>query len=320
MAIPTYNNRDCLLREALGSVLRQDPGADQMQIDVIDDCSGIGDPERVVRELGRGRVQFYRQKVNVGTVANFETCLQRATGKVVHILHGDDLVREGFYVRMQQPFVENRNIGMAFCRHACIDSSGEPIGVGAEWLGGSGLVPDFLEKMAAHNLVQTPAVVVRREIYESLGGFDRRLSYCEDWEMWIRIGARYAIWHEADVLADYRLHGESSSARQIGAGSLLPDLSRAIQIMSTENPLSAPRSLMLRAKRWHARHGLILARDLARLGKWKEAKAMALQAWQLQPSGAIASQVLYHSLQLALENIFSSPQHRRSKVDRRLRP
>jgi len=37
--IPTYNPRAEYLEETLWSVLRQDPGPEQMQIEVVDDCS-----------------------------------------------------------------------------------------------------------------------------------------------------------------------------------------------------------------------------------------------------------------------------------------
>ena len=49
--IPTFNCAR-LLRQALESVLSQDPGPDFMQIEVIDDCSTTDDPEAVVKEVG----------------------------------------------------------------------------------------------------------------------------------------------------------------------------------------------------------------------------------------------------------------------------
>ena len=98
--IPTYNCA-ALLRETLKSVLAQDPGREQMQIEVIDDASTKDDPEAVVRELGQGRVAFHRHSKNIGATANFNTCLSRSRGTLVQILHGDDLVLPGFYDRMR---------------------------------------------------------------------------------------------------------------------------------------------------------------------------------------------------------------------------
>jgi cellulose synthase/poly-beta-1,6-N-acetylglucosamine synthase-like glycosyltransferase len=118
--IPIYN---CFsyLRETLASVLAQDPSPDVMQIAVVDDHSTEDDPAAVVAELGRGRVVFYREPQNVGLVKNFQTTLELSRGKLIHQLHGDDLVRDGFYQKLQRAFMENPEIGAAFCRHIIID-------------------------------------------------------------------------------------------------------------------------------------------------------------------------------------------------------
>ncbi len=318
MAIPTHNCA-AFLREALLSVLQQDPGRSEMQIEVIDDCSTKDDPEAVVLELGRGRVQFYRQPENVGHVRNFETCLQRSTGRIVHILHGDDRVRTGFYSRLQRPFLSDRDIGMAVCRHLYIDSRGHWIAVGPIELDSSGPLKGFLEKMAIYNRVQTPAVVVRREVYEKLGAFDRRLSYCEDWEMWVRICAHYRVWHEVEPLAEYRLHGQSSSGRHLRSVAMLPDLRRAMGIMRDVLPSGdSGDSLLRRSRACHARTAIVMARDLMRLRMWKEAAEMAGQALRMDPTPMMCCLVLHHLLQASLERLYRSPDELRESVDRRL--
>ena len=120
--IPAYNCAQ-YLRETLASVLVQDPGADRMQIEVVDDCSS-DDPKAVVNEVDPGRVEYYRQSQNVGTVRNFNTCLERSRGFLVHILHGDDAVRDGFYRVMEQPFDTYPQLGAAFCRYISMDAEG----------------------------------------------------------------------------------------------------------------------------------------------------------------------------------------------------
>jgi len=87
--IPTYNCAQ-FLRETLASVLMQDLGPEVMQIEVVDDYSTQGDVEAIVQEMGQGRVGFYRQPENRGHVWNFQTCLERSQGRLIHLLHGDD--------------------------------------------------------------------------------------------------------------------------------------------------------------------------------------------------------------------------------------
>ena len=97
--IPTYNCAE-YLRYTLATVLAQDPGIDRMQIAVVDNNSCDDDPAAVVEELGRGRVEFYRQPSNVGIMNNFQTCFELSKGKLIHLLCSDDCVREGFYEKM----------------------------------------------------------------------------------------------------------------------------------------------------------------------------------------------------------------------------
>lgn len=230
--IPTYNCAH-YLRQTLASVLAQDPGAEVMQIEVVDDCSTQDDPAAVVAELGQGRVSFYRQPQNVGHTGNFETCLQRANGEWVHLLHGDDYVRDGFYQKMQQGFEANPNVGAAFCRHIFMDEQGHWQAISQLLQPHSGVLDRWLERIVVKQYVQTPSIVVRRSVYETLGGFDRRLLWYEDWEMWVRIATRYAVWYEPEPLAAYRMRDTSNSGRYIRTGENVQDVRRGLDIVQS---------------------------------------------------------------------------------------
>ena len=73
----------------------------------------------------------------------------------------------------------------------------------------SGPLSDPSVTLARRNDVRTPTVVVRRALYERIGGFDQRLSHTADWDMWVRLaaGARTAACHEA--LVAYVVHEAS---------------------------------------------------------------------------------------------------------------
>src|SRR5437764_10521408 len=94
--IPTFN-RTTYLRRTLESVLAQDPGSEQMQIEVVDDCSTVDDPGPVVRAIAGGRVGVSRNSQNLGLMRNLNRCIERARGHLVHILHSDDYVEQTFY-------------------------------------------------------------------------------------------------------------------------------------------------------------------------------------------------------------------------------
>ncbi|MBV6621577.1 MAG: glycosyltransferase [Rivularia sp. (in: Bacteria)] len=210
--IPTYNCAE-YLRYTLKSVLAQDPGPQKMQIVVIDNNSTEDDPKAVVEELGAGRVEFYQQLSNVGLMNNFQTCFELSRGKLIHLLCSDDCVREGFYEKMAQPFEEHPEVGAAFCRSILIDDRNQWKGLSDFEMPHSGILPkSWLHRIAELCCISVPSVaVVRREVYENLGGFDRRCGISADWEMWVRIFAHYPMWFEAEPLAMWRVHLQSAN-------------------------------------------------------------------------------------------------------------
>ncbi|HEV2149874.1 MAG TPA: glycosyltransferase [Longimicrobiaceae bacterium] len=279
--VPTFNC-GVYLRDTLESVLAQDPGPEVMQIEVVDDCSTADDPAEAVRELGPDRIRFHRQPRNVGHVRNFQTCLLRARGRLVHLLHGDDAVLPGFYATMQRAFEEQPVIGAAFCRHVFIDGEGRRKRLPDPEQPAAGIMPDGLLHVAAGQPFQTPAAVVRRDVYEQLGGFDRRLAYCgEDWEMWVRIAAHYPVWYEPEPLALYRRHTlapGSLTGRSLRTGENLKDLRRAVGIYEAYLPAGEAPAVRKRILSRCADWGIGLANNLLAAGQPAAAAAQLREA------------------------------------------
>src|SRR5713101_4912562 len=97
--IPLHNGTKYLI-EALDSVVRQEFDEREMQIEVIDDCSTLGDAESVMKTRYGDRVSFYRQPERVGMAANWNTCIERAKGSLIHVLHQDDFIADGYYTEI----------------------------------------------------------------------------------------------------------------------------------------------------------------------------------------------------------------------------
>lgn len=231
--IPTYNCASYLAK-TLESVLAQDPGADRMQIEVVDDCSTQDDPAEVVRSVGRDRVGFYRQPQNRGHVRNFATCLSRSRGQLIHLLHGDDFVLPGFYATMGAALEAHGDVGLATCRHVYAEADGHWFGISRLRQRRSGVWTNAVEELTLRGDVQTPSVVVRRACYEQLGGFDERLLCREDYEMWVRIASHFPVWYETECLAAYRFHGRSNTARDSATAENIRDHRRALDIIAGE--------------------------------------------------------------------------------------
>lgn len=250
--LPTYNPNPKYLEKVLRSILEQNFGADEMQIEVIDDSSSQYDSEAIVKEIGKGRVQFYRQSRNVGPPGNWDTCIQRARGHWVHILHQDDLVMPGFYSCLREALEQEPTVGAAFCRHSYIDEKGDCLFLSLLERETPGILADWLELIATMQRVQFPSIVVRRSTYEKLGGFCPEARSAADWEMWKRIAAHYPVWYEPQILACFRLHSASESSRLIKTGTNIADTRRSIEISQSYLPNTIAHELSSKAREYYA--------------------------------------------------------------------
>lgn len=234
--IPVYNCID-YLEETLKSVLQQDAGSELMQIEVVDDYSSDGDVEGLVKKIGKGRIGYYRQKENLGSLRNFETCINRSKGKYVHLLHGDDRIEAGFYDEIGTLFRDYPEAGAAFTNFNYIDHKSSTIPIQNKCiLESPGVIPNFLDKIAVKQLLQPPAMVVKRSTYEKLGSF-YAVHFGEDWEMWARIGANFPVAYSPKYLASYRVgHGIGISHRSFNSGENIKDIKKVIDIIQNYLP------------------------------------------------------------------------------------
>lgn len=319
--IPTYN-RPKYVEQALLSVLEQDPGAQIMQIEVVDNCSPPevqAELEAMIARVGRGRVTLYKQPRNMGLVGNLNTCIKRAHGHLLHILHDDDLVLPGFYQRLQIGFAQSPMIGAAFCRYVHINERNQQTYRADSELSIAGVLHNWIARIFVRNQLQPPAIAVKRSVYETLGGYRPELSHTVDWDMWQRIaGHGYAFWYEPQVLACYRVHSGSDTSEVIRSGRNLAEQRQAIAIASEYLSPTLAEQLGDKARETCALWGLTLARRALVRGDLRTARNQIREALKCSGSPKVLTVLgfmpLLALLRLSLSRIRAWQQRRQTQL------
>ncbi len=291
--IPAYNYAD-YMRSTLQSVLCQDLGPDLMQIEVVDDCSTRDDPEAATRAVGRGRVAFARQPHNLGMVANFNDCISRARGEWVHILHGDDVLRPEFYARACQAIAAHPEIGAWVCRIIYIDEDG--LWTGLSELDGRmpGVLPDdFAIREFVTPRIQFVGILVRRCVYERLGGFRPELKICLDWDMWKRVALHTKIYYDPEPLACFRLHARSAYAEAVRSGASVADERKSIELSSAYLPREVTGRLRREACKAAAIRAIRTARQQWRRGDHAAARHQLREAVKCSLAPEVCARLLW---------------------------
>src|SRR6266516_7824693 len=288
--IPTYNPRADYLQETLRSVIDQDPGPEQMQIEVIDDHSTYGLAAQTVARVGGGRVTFHAESQNRGLANTWNRCAERARGHWVHLLHQDDFVLPGFYDRLRKG-AEQSDAGALFCRCATVNSNGHWIAISELQRESAGLLNDWHSRITVEQLIRCPAIVVRRVVYERLGGFLPRLHFTPDWEMWQRIASQFAFWFEPSILACYRLHSDSATSRMRPAGADVREVGEVIDLTAAYHSPARGRMLARKARSWYAEVALFNAREMVVEAGFRSAWKQILGALRLCHSPRVIWQI-----------------------------
>jgi len=198
--IPTFNRAD-LLPKAVRSVLAQT--YQDLEIVVIDDASADCTTS-VVQRMNDPRIRYVRHERNRGIAAARNTGVANATGRFLAFLDDDDewLPRK---LELQVGILAGspRSIGAVYSAFEQVDmATGRRIGVVRPAKSGH-----ILNELCLKNWIGTASTVcLKRECLEEAGPFDEKVTFGEEYDMWIRIAHHYDFKYIDEILVRYGVH------------------------------------------------------------------------------------------------------------------
>jgi glycosyltransferase involved in cell wall biosynthesis len=206
--MPTYNARP-FLHDAIASVLAQTWS--DFELIIVDDGS-TDDSLAVAQSFAQTdpRVKVFSQP-NSGTATTLNRAIELASSEWIFIMHSDDLMHPNRLER-QLAFLEDHPelaVASSLVRH--IDESGRVIGRDNSFLFTH---EEIEEKIRLNKLIgfNHPAVVLRKSVVQSAGGYRQEFWPAEDIDLWNRLAEQgHKILVQPETLLDYRIHGASAS-------------------------------------------------------------------------------------------------------------
>ena len=194
VVIPCFNYGNFLV-EAIDSALHQRGGSPRVL--VVDDGSTDA---LTMHELDRlpATVDLHRQ-ANAGVAAARNAGLRQAQTPYVLVLDADDRLAEGALSSLRGPLDADAGIGFSFGAMRFF----------GEW---DGLLrmPDYDPYGLLYRHTIGSSALMRRQVFEDVGGYDSSFGGYEDWDFWL--GALAHGWRGRRVDAEtlfYRRHGAS---------------------------------------------------------------------------------------------------------------
>lgn len=181
--IPTHN-RAWVLREAVESVLAQE--YDNFELIVVND--GSTDDTRNILAAYDGITILEQPNHGVSTARN--NGVAHSNGIFIAFLDSDDLWLPQKLTVQVDYFHQNPEASICQTQETWV-RNGRRVNSGKRHQKQSGM---FFERSLELCLVSPSAVMMKKTFFEQMGGFDEGLPACEDYDLWLRINAKYPIY------------------------------------------------------------------------------------------------------------------------------
>lgn len=266
VVLPTFNRLQ-YLRPAVESVFAQT--FSDWELIVADDGSERATAAYVAALANPPRVKVLRldHTGNPGAVRN--AACQAARGEYIAFLDSDDLWLPTKLALQVASLRAHPERGWGHTAFSAIDETGELL-AGARsrwWPAAEGWILERLIKM--ETVIAIPSVIVRRRLFEQLGGFDLKQRMCEDYDLWLRLAAL----SEIDGVRETLLHVRNHRDRYHRNSIVFEDRARALEKVLA---VSTDRSLRPTLRRERAKVAAGLARIQAIDGsRWAALRTLA---------------------------------------------
>ncbi|MEH2437455.1 MAG: glycosyltransferase [Nostoc sp.] len=199
--IPTYRRAN-LVGQTIESVLAQT--YTDYEVIVVNDGSTDKTVE-VLYQFG-DKITVIQQK-NKGVSAARNAGIRVAQGRYIAFVDDDDLWLPNKLEKQIACLESHLNIGLVYSDMFCFNENGVLPNTWAK----ANPTPSVqrLWTLFGRNFIPTSTVVVHRECLDAVGLFDETLTSCEDYDMWLRIIAKWQVHLLSEPLVHYRLSPNS---------------------------------------------------------------------------------------------------------------
>jgi hypothetical protein len=223
VGIPTVGRRPAFLREAVESVLAQTFG--RWRLFVSANGVELHDLKRALgSDLEDPRIGLRPTDEIVSAAENHSRLFGFGDAPYVAVLHDDDRWLPTFLERRVSFLEDHRDCALVFSGHFDIDEQGKRTAESEHpFAEGEHPPAEVVPILVRSNVLGPPLVLLRRSACEAVGGtFDHRFRDLYDWEMWLRLAARFPLGYLHGHDAEYRVHpGQLSASPTWGEQRLL---------------------------------------------------------------------------------------------------
>lgn len=257
-------NHARFLREALDSVLAQT--YTNVEVIVVDDCSTDGSVSIIQEYVAKHpHIRFISTGQNRGNTTAFNMGWRTSSGAYIIDFATDDALLPDRVAQQVAAFEKlDQTYGIVYTDAVYINDNSTPIGYHYKRRQNGELdayAPsgDVFADLLRRYIICPPTMMVRRQVFDTLGGYDETLAY-EDFDFWVRSSRIYNYFYLDKVTTKRRVHNSSLSRGWYQSGnkllaSTVKVCEKAAALVKTEEE----RDALAERLQYEARHAYLTA-------------------------------------------------------------
>ena len=191
--LPTYN-RESTIARSIKSILKQT--WQDFELIIVDDGS-TDNTCSVVESFSDSRIKYYRQE-NAGASSARNIGVTYSETDIIAFCDSDDVWKEE-KLEKQVRFMEvNPSTSLVYTAYM-MHTRDRDIRVPKE---GNICDKDILSGLLVKNSIGAPTVMVRKDAFQAVDGFDISMKSLEDWDFAIKVAKEYQIGFIDEILVD----------------------------------------------------------------------------------------------------------------------
>lgn len=206
-------NRAERVKAAIESLLAQTYS--DWDLVVVDDCSTDDTPRTLIEFAARdSRIDVITNETNLGQSASLNRAWKAARGPLLARMDDDDVCLPERFARQVEFLREHPEIDILGTAAEYVDPSGRTLGI----LRRPASHAELAREMYRNVPVLHPTVMLRREVLDSLDGYNVMLRRAQDHDLWFRAYRRFTFHNLSEPLLRYTAPSRPTW-RTIGEGA-----------------------------------------------------------------------------------------------------
>ena len=216
ICIPTFNS-EFFLEETINSLISQT----YKNIEIIIGDNGSTDLTlNIIKQFVKKdqRIKYFINEENIGYAKNCNKLISNSTGEFIAIFHSDDIYDISMVEKQVKALTSYPDILGVFTSYFKINSDGEFLqNVHYPLISNETFIKInldlYLRLVLKHSAscFCCPTSMIRTNVYKMLNGYDEKLKYIEDQDMWARILLNGSLGVINEKLIKYRIHENQES-------------------------------------------------------------------------------------------------------------